>query len=502
MLLKFIRKHTKLLFISILSLMLIPFLFWGIASKQTGERERPVRTLGRNISLHELKEAGLDSQILLLMDFVEGYSIKSAEQFEMYKDWFNQMMNQIDLDKITLQQLVLRDEAKRYGISISRDELTNWIEGFPLFQRNGVFDIDRYNNIITNYFRTWPNRFEKGANNALAAKKLQRFIMDSVLVSQKEVYEAYKERNEKVSVYYVEFNPQDYLKDTGEIEESELNGYYNSHKEEFREPEKIKIIYLLFDPAAYKDQVTVSQKEIEDYYKEKKYEKTIEEVKEEITEALTKQKTEELCQGKALEVSIELTREKRLGDMIKLANEKGLTLKETEYLSKEQGFIPELGWAPQFIQAAWQMELETVSDLLHVGDKWVIISPKERRESMIPEFIEVKERVKDILKNMRAQEFAEKATNEAYEKLPKGMPFTMAVKSLGLSPKKTKPITKSADLFSLEKRIVKKSTIVSPRKFYPIDNEKWESEREGFTKSYLEEKKRRFFQTWLNNVTK
>lgn len=496
MLLKFIRKHTKALFIAILTLLIIPFLFWGIGSigKQTGEREEPPQFRGRKISISRFREAGLDSQILLLADFIEGNNIKSAEQFDAYKDWFNNMMKQIDLNRIALQQLILQDEAKRYGLSISRDELTGWIENFPLFQNNGAFDINRYNSIITNYFRTWPARFEKGAKRVLLVKKLRGFIMDSVLVSKKEAFNTYKERNEKAEVYYVEFNPQDFIKDTGEITETELLDYYNGHKEEQREPEKIKIAYLLFDPADYKDKALVSQKEIEDYYKSSKEEKPLKEVKEQIMETLSKEKAAILCQEKALEVSIQLTEEKRLSDMIKLGG-----VKETDWLSREQGFIPGLGWAQEAIQTAWQMDLETVSDLLHVGDKWVIISPVEKKETRIPLYEEVKGRITDIIKNKKAEELAQKQAEETLEKLPKNMPFTMAARSLGLKPKKTKALIRTNELFSL-KRIVKGSKIVCPKRFYPIDNEKWESEREGFTKTYLEEKKRRFFQAWMNNL--
>lgn len=484
--------------------MIIPFLFWGIGSigRQGSEKKEPQRIRGKTISIAKLREAGLDSQIFLLADFIEGNNIKTPEQFEMYKDWFNQLINKIDLNRLAMQHLILQDEAKGYGINAAQSELTNWIENFPLFQRNGVFDMERYNSIITSYFHTWPSRFEKGVSNLLTIKKLQKFITDTVLVSQKEAYNAYKERNEKAIVYYVEFNTLDYIKNVGEIDEAELKKYHDKHKGEFMEPEKIKIAYLVFDPANYKEQVTISQKEIEDYYEttKEKDKKPLEEVKGTIIQTLTKQKSEELCQEKALEISIELTQEKRLGDMIKLASEKGLTIKETDYLSKEQGFIPELGLAQQLIQTAWQMELESISDLIHIENKWVIISPKEKKANYIPELEEVKDKIKDTLKNKHAEEIAKSTAEETFKNLPKDLPFTMAIKSMGLKPKKSKPITRQNPLFSLTKRIVNRFTIVSPRKFYPIDEKQWEKEKEGFTKTYLEEKKRRFFQSWLEGL--
>lgn len=513
MLLKFIRKHTKLIFIVVLSLMIIPFLFWGVGSigKQRPEKEEPIRVRGRNISAASLGMANLDSQIRLLIDFVEVNNIKTAEQFEMYKDWFNQLINQMDINKLSLQQLALEYETKKYGISVSKDELVDWIGNFPLFQINGIFDTERYNTIVANYFRTWPNIFEKALSRILAVKKLQKFIMDTVLISKNEAYEAYKEKNEKVTVFYVEFNTQDFIKSVGKIEEIELKDYYEKHKEEFREPEKIKIAYLLFDPADFESQIAISQKEIEDYYEENKNNfkdkdgnlKSIEDVKDEIKKALTTKKAGELCQEKGLEASIDLTEEKRLGDMIKLAGKKGLTIKETEFISREQTFVPELGWTQQLLQTAWRMDIETISDLLHAGNKWVIISPKERKQSRIPELEEVKDMIKDILKNKHAEELAYKTAEETLKSLPKDVPFTKAVKSLKLKPKKSKPITRDNELFSKTIRLIKtpKGTVlVSMKQLYPIDNKKWEKEKEVFTTSYLEEKKRKFFQSWLNNL--
>lgn len=494
MLISFIRRHMKLLFIIILSLMVVPFLFWGIGSigRQAGEKREPLRVKGRAVSFAKLREAWLDSQIILLAEFIEGNNIKTPEQFESYKEWFNKMVSQADLNRIAVSHIILQDEARLYGINVEEDDVRNWIENFPLFQTNGVFDIDRYNNLVGSYLHTWPSMFEKALRRVLTVKKLQRFIMDQVLVSKDEAYLEYKKRNEKVEVYYVEFNPLDYIKDVGPVEEGELKDYYERNREDFREPEKIKIAYLLFSPAQYRGEVTILDKEIEDYYKVGKYDKPLEEVKKEIIEILTTQKSAELCQEEALKASIQLTAEKRISDMMKLGG-----VKETEYLSKEQQFIPGIGWAPEVLKIAWGMELGYISDLIHVGDKWVIISPKEKKESRIPGFDEVKDRVRDILKNKKAEEIAKKSAEEVLNKLPGGMPFTMAVRSLGLKPKKSKPITRENGLFALKRGIVKDSTLVCPRRFYPIDNKEWEEERERFTKAYLEEKKYRFYQTWL-----
>jgi peptidyl-prolyl cis-trans isomerase D len=524
MLLKFLRKNKRLFFITILLLVLVPFLFWGVGSigEKSKKEEKGVSLRGKEISPAKLKEAQFDSQIFFLADFIEGNNIKSPEQFDMYKDWFNQLMGQINSTTFAVQEIILQEQVKTYGIKVSPEEVLDWITNFPLFQTRGQFDSDRYNAIVTNYFRSYPAQFEQALVRILSIKKLRKLITDTVLVSAKEAYLAYKEKNEKAIMYYIDFNTEAYLKNTGDIDETVLREYYEQHKEDFRRPERIKIAYLLFDPSLYKDKVTVEQKDIEDYYDAHKEEfaeeasakkeneetskiKPLEKVSEEIKKILVGQKAESLCQEEGLDFSMQLTEEKRIGDMVRISNEKGLKLYETDYLSREQVFIPELGQAQAALQSAWRMEIGTISDLLRVNNKWIILSPKDKKPSEIPEFTEVKAKINDILKNKKAEELANQAAEEYFNKIPKDKPFTMAIRPLGLRAKKTKQITKSNELFGTHIKIVKTqkgTSIVSPKKIYPISENNWEKEKETFTKSYAEQKKNKFFQQWLNSVAK
>jgi len=529
MLLNFIRKNKKIFFLSILLLVLVPFLFFGIGSMgdKNTPKEKKVTFQGKEISQANLREAQFDSQILFFIDFIETNNIKNPEQFNLYKDWFNQLMDQIDLTNFAIQEIILQQQVKSYGITVTSNETAEWIANFPLFQTNGIFDANRYNAIVTNYFRSFPAQFEQALIRILGIKKLRQLIMDTVFVSDKEAYIAYKEKNEKATMYHVDFNNADYLKNVGEIEDTKLQEYYDQHKEDFRKPERIKVEYIVFDPDAYKTKFEITQKDIEDYYESHKEEfmepvsasesqseteqqeaakiKPIEKVTEEINKKLTAQKAETLCQEEGLDISIQLTEEKKIGDMIKLANEKGIKLHETDYLARTQTFIPELGQAQQALQLAWKMDIGSISDLLHVNNKWIILSPKDKKESEIPEFSEVKSKINDILRAKKAEEIANQTAEETFKKIPKDKAFTMAVKPLGLKAKKTDRISKTNELFSTSTKIIKTQkgpVIVSPKKIYPIKESDWENEREAFIKSYTEQKKRKFFQQWLNSIAK
>lgn len=514
MLLKFIRVHTKLIFIVILSMMIVPFLFWGIGSigKDDYSKKDELKVRNRTVPYVEYQRAAADSRLQMLSDFIENSRIQSAEQFEMYSNWFNQLLAQADEKQSVMRQITLENEAKRLGITVTPEEIKMWLENFPLFVSKGSFDIERYNALLTNYFRVAPAQFDKMAERVIAVKKLQKFVMDSCIASSDEIYNAFKEKEEKVSVFYVEFENADYAEAAKNVSEEELKDYYDKHQTELTEPEKIKVCYLLFDPEKFKNKVEeIPQADVESYYESNKDEfkdkdgnvKPFDSVKIEISNKLKAEKAKELCQNFAVEVSSQLTQEKKIADMFNVAKEKGMIVDETDWMTKNQRSLPQIGDIQNFMKTAWQAEINSVSDLVSAGNKWVILSPKEIRPSRVPELSEVKEKIRDILKNTKSQEIAKQTAEEAYKKLPSNIPFAMAVKSLGLKAKKSKPMTRSNEMFTTKTEVVKTkngAALVSMHRFYPVEKEKWEKEKNNFSKTYLEQKQRRFIQSWLNKL--
>ena len=457
-------------------------------TRQRGqEKETTYRLYGKHVSRAMQRKAYNDSRIHLIIDFVESNNI-TAEQFGIYQNWLNQLLGRTDFSRLGIQQLLLQEEARRCGLLTTQKEVAQWLENFPLFQTNGQFDIEIYQRLVTNLFNTWPAKFEKSLTRILTVKKLQNLILDSVFVSTDESFNVYKERNEKVIVYYAEFNNIDYIDKVGISEKEEQEFYYHKHQGEFREPDKIKIVYLLFDPETILEKVEIGIKEVEDYYKINSDEfknrdekpKSLDEVRDEIKEKLIAEKTEDLNQQRALAASIELTEEKRLGDLRRLAEEKNLTIKESKFISENE-IIPESGWTGQLTQAVWKMDLETISDLMRIGNKWIIVSPSQLQPSHIPELSKVEAQVTEHLKKEKTEELAYKNAQKTLLKLPEHLPFTMAVKSLGLKVIQSKPLTRTHPLgkaaFSGLKGPVKTpsgTSIFSIKRFYPVKPEKWE----------------------------
>jgi len=96
-----------------------------------------------------------------------------------------------------IQEELLHQEAKRYGIYVSQSEVINTIRSLPQFQRDEKFEPDLYFYILRNYFRTEPAKYETQIKRAITNQKLRNLILSSVKVTDQEVKDEYERRKTK-----------------------------------------------------------------------------------------------------------------------------------------------------------------------------------------------------------------------------------------------------------------------------------------------------------------
>lgn len=100
------------------------------------------------------------------------------------------------LNSLVQEQLLLQ-EAKRYGIYVSQSEVINTIRSLPQFQREEKFDPQLYFYILQNYFRTEPAVYESQIKRVITNQKMRDFIISSVKVTDQEVKDEYERRKIK-----------------------------------------------------------------------------------------------------------------------------------------------------------------------------------------------------------------------------------------------------------------------------------------------------------------
>ncbi len=164
-----------------------------------------------------------------------------------------------------IEQQLIGDEARHLGISISDVALQDKIAKEQVFQRDGQFDFDTYQEVLRAN-NLLPAEYENDERDRMIADTLRNMIDTGVQVSDDEARQAYDLANEKIGLRYIEFAASDFAAKISPTE-AQIADYYKKNAEQFREPERIKLSYLHYDPLALAAKYTPSDQEVEDFYK-------------------------------------------------------------------------------------------------------------------------------------------------------------------------------------------------------------------------------------------
>jgi parvulin-like peptidyl-prolyl isomerase len=91
-----------------------------------------------------------------------------------------------------VQETVLYQEAKRFGIQISDQELAQALSGVPAFQKEGKFDPQAYGQALHYALKSTPEEFEESQRKQMAIQRLRTFIERGVKISQAEAAGQYQ----------------------------------------------------------------------------------------------------------------------------------------------------------------------------------------------------------------------------------------------------------------------------------------------------------------------
>src|SRR5262249_2886542 len=143
-----------------------------------------------------------------------GESITAREFQTAYRNYVDRMRGQITpemmrafrFDRQIMDALidrhVITEEAKRLGLNVTPSEVEQKILENPVFRENGAFiGRARYQAILSQNNLTIED-FESSMSNELLTEKLRNFVTASVSVSDGDVEQEYKRRNEKVKLDY------------------------------------------------------------------------------------------------------------------------------------------------------------------------------------------------------------------------------------------------------------------------------------------------------------
>jgi peptidyl-prolyl cis-trans isomerase D len=261
-----IRKHqytlaTRLLLILLIGLMTI---FFGTLSAYFA-RVKPIAT----VDCHSVLFVQLPGCQQILADDVdrESNNIRNTVN-NIYGKSAPAMLQSMNVRETAVEQLVqarlIDNEAKRLGLQIGDDELEKTIETQAAFQTDGQFDVQRYRAILAEN-NLEPSVYEGETRDAMLSDAVRNMVTAAIQVSNDEAHRAYDSYAGKVNLAYIKV-PYSNFEATINPSDQDVAKFYNDHRAVFREPERVKVVFVRYDPTALASSEMPSDQQIQDYY--------------------------------------------------------------------------------------------------------------------------------------------------------------------------------------------------------------------------------------------
>lgn len=179
--------------------------------------------------------------------------------------FFRRILAQQVIDEMIFLRAV-EAETQRLGLRVTREEVWDEIRQLPDFQRDGKFigvaELER----MLQPQRITLSELEEEMRMARLLGKLYQLLTDGLTVSDAEIEQEFRARNEKVTVEYVLFKPrtlEDQLKPT----EEELRAFFATRRDRYQLPDRRRARYVLVGFDWVGQRLPVTREELESYYR-------------------------------------------------------------------------------------------------------------------------------------------------------------------------------------------------------------------------------------------
>jgi len=170
------------------------------------------------------------------------------------------------------------EEAKSYGITASDADVANVLKARFGMTDDSAESQKYLTQVLTNHGLT-RKQFNASVKSLLISVKLQNSILTGVLLPENEAWLWYSRENQKTQAEYLELSAAA-IAPLVTVTDKQLDEFYTKHKDLSPEespdhigyllPERVKIEYVLVPTAPYAAKAVVTQRQIEQYYDEHK----------------------------------------------------------------------------------------------------------------------------------------------------------------------------------------------------------------------------------------
>ena len=390
----------------ILGVIVVVFTFWGVGSYRSQRLSVLANVNGEKI-------------------LMESYRIAHANMLERYKQMFGGRIPEGFMDKLDLKQqvidslvneILIRQTAQEMGILVSNEEIQTFVLSIPAFKNNGVFDQTQYERALRTS-RLTPAVFETQIRQQILTERLRALLTSGLSVTEAEATDHYMYKNEEVDLSFASIGTSECKGEVNATEE-DLASWYDLHRENYMTEPRIKLRYLIFKEADFREDVNVTDIRVQSYYNDYQNEYEVEErrsarhillkipqgVGEDEVEEIRK-KTEKICEqidgGE---------------DFEKLAKEKSEDAGTAEKGGK-LGLFGRGMMVKPFEDAAFSMKEGEVSKPVRSSFGWHIIKIEKIEPERVKSLEEVKDSIAAKLKVREARDVTWDKANQTYDEV-------------------------------------------------------------------------------------
>ncbi|MBE0575750.1 MAG: SurA N-terminal domain-containing protein [Desulfuromonadales bacterium] len=379
-------------------------------------------------------------------DFQNTYSNLYQLYQSIYQDQFTPALEkQLKLAEKSLDSMIdqtlLQEEAERLQIDVSRKELIDAIAQVPAFQENGVFNKDRYLQVLA-YQRMNSDEFESLQRSELIVNKVREHLQAGITVTDAEIEEEFRKNNEKVNLNFVGLTPASFEKKV-KVSDEALQAYFSEQQELFRVPEMVALRYLQFEPQRYLDGVTFEEGDLEKFYRRNLDQfEILERIKASHILIAVNEGTDDKIRAEKRIFAEKLLEEVKSGkDFAELARVNSDD-KASAVKGGSLGYFTRGSMVKPFEEAAFNMNPGEISDLVETPFGYHIIKVEEYTEPGMRSMEDAIDEVKEGLRAEKAKQLAFEKAMDAYNINRKSGDLNAAAKANELGLKETGPFAR------------------------------------------------------------
>jgi len=363
------------------------------------------------------------------------YNQQLAQMRSAYGELNDQMIKQLGIGPRIVQQLIDQEavlaEADRLGITVSDGELRERLLRYPAFQENGQFIGEaRYRQMLDGARPPIkPAEFEDELRRTLTAEKLDTALGGWIRVTDAEVEQEYRKRNEKVKVELAAFTANQFR--SGIVAtDAEIAAKFAASPDSYKIPEKRRVRYLSIDAEALRAKMTVTPAEVEQRYRDNAATySTPEQVR--ASHILLKTEGKDEAAVKKVAESV-LAKVKAGGDFAALAKQ----YSEDDASKVNGGDLDYFGrgaMVKEFDEAAFALKPGETSGLVKSQFGFHIIKVIDKRAAATRTLADVRTEIENQIRYEKAQAEASRVADEVAAKVSKPADLDAVAKERGLS---------------------------------------------------------------------